>query len=146
MNLPLNEGGTAPGLGGPRGGGGACLVLVADVTRCCAWSAVSIVVGKSSRRCFWMPSPGPMCEMWLKLVGAEISFERRSVLLRLKQDITCGKCKCKRTTYVRIVLFPDSRNENRRFVLTRPSRSADCVLISSPGSIKDGKQFNMQCQ
>ena len=30
-----------------------------------------------------MPSPGPMCEMWLKLDGAEISFERRSGLLQI---------------------------------------------------------------
>ena len=48
-----------------------------------ACSAVSSVVGRSMRRWIWMPSPGPMCEMWLKLDGAEISFERRSGLLQI---------------------------------------------------------------
>ena len=45
-------------------------------------SAVSRVVGRSMSRWIWMPSPGPMCEMWLKLDGAEISLERRSGLLQ----------------------------------------------------------------
>lgn len=44
-------------------------------------SAVSSVVGRSIRRWIWMPSPGPMWEMWLKLDGAEMSFERRSGLV-----------------------------------------------------------------
>ncbi len=44
-------------------------------------SAVSSVVGRSISRWIWMPSPGPMCEMWLKFEGAEMSFERRSGFL-----------------------------------------------------------------
>ena len=44
-------------------------------------SAVSRVVGRSIRRWIWMPSPGPMWEMWLKLEGADISLERRSGFL-----------------------------------------------------------------
>ena len=51
-----------------------------------ACSAVSSVVGKSISRWIWMPSPGPMCEMWLKLEGADISFERRSGLLQSELD------------------------------------------------------------
>ena len=37
--------------------------------------------GKSRSRCIWIPSPGPMWLMWLKLDGAEIIFERRSLFL-----------------------------------------------------------------
>lgn len=43
-------------------------------------SAVSRVVGKSSSRWFWMPSPGPMWLMWLKFVGADISLDLLSIL------------------------------------------------------------------
>ena len=45
-------------------------------------SAVSRVVGKSISLWIWIPSPGPMCEMWLKLEGAEINLERRSWFLQ----------------------------------------------------------------
>lgn len=45
-----------------------------------AKSAVSIDVGRSISLCFWIPSPGPICEIWLKFVGAEIIFDLRSVL------------------------------------------------------------------
>lgn len=68
-----------------RGIAGACLI---DVETLWFNSAVSIVVGKSRRRCFWIPSPGPMCDIWLKLVGAEINFDRRSVLNTHTQNIT----------------------------------------------------------
>lgn len=47
---------------------------------CC--SAVSRVVGKSMSLWIWMPSPGPMWEMWLKLDGAEIIFDLRSWFLK----------------------------------------------------------------
>ena len=51
------------------------------------WSAVSNVVGRSIRRWIWMPSPGPMCDMWLKLDGAEIIFERRSGFLKTQKSL-----------------------------------------------------------
>ena len=46
------------------------------------WSAVSRVVGRSISRWIWMPSPGPMWVMWLKLEGALIILERRSGFLK----------------------------------------------------------------
>ena len=45
-------------------------------------SAVSKVVGKSISLWIWIPSPGPMWLIWLKLEGAEIIFERRSAFLQ----------------------------------------------------------------
>ena len=48
-------------------------------------SAVSRVVGRSISLWIWMPSPGPMWLMWLKLLGAEISFDRRSGFLGHKK-------------------------------------------------------------
>lgn len=36
----------------------------------------TLTIGKSF--IIWNPSPGPICEIWLKLVGAEISLERIS--------------------------------------------------------------------
>lgn len=41
---------------------------------------LSMEVGRSNRRWFCMPSPGPMCDIWLKLVGAEIILDLLSVL------------------------------------------------------------------
>ena len=50
-------------------------------------SAVSRVVGKSINLWIWMPSPGPICEIWLKFEGAEIILERRSGFLKKKYKI-----------------------------------------------------------
>lgn len=44
-------------------------------------SALSNAEGKSRSRCIWIPSPGPIWLMWLKFDGAEIIFDRRSLLL-----------------------------------------------------------------
>ena len=80
---------------------GLCEII--DLTRCCVlpgcWackgleiigfppeeaelSAVSKVVGKSMSLWIWIPSPGPIWEIWLKLEGAEIILERRSGFLK----------------------------------------------------------------
>ena len=79
---------------------GLCEII--DLTRCCVFpgcwackgleingfeieavvSAVSKVVGKSMSLWIWIPSPGPICEIWLKLEGAEIILERRSGFLK----------------------------------------------------------------
>ena len=81
---------------------GLCEII--DLTRCCVFpgcwackgleingfeieavvSAVSKVVGKSMSLWIWIPSPGPICEIWLKLEGAEIILERRSGFLKIK--------------------------------------------------------------
>lgn len=119
-----------------RGIAGACLI---DVETLWFNSAVSIVVGKSRRRCFWIPSPGPMCDIWLKLVGAEINFDRRSVLNThtkhhtnlSEQRTSTSRIQFGRGTYVLAGRLFVSRNENLRFGFIRPSRSP-WVLISSP--------------
>merc|ERR1719346_691191 len=47
---------------------------------CGTWSAVSRVVGRSISRWIWIPSPGPMWVMWLKLEGALIILDLLSGL------------------------------------------------------------------
>ena len=54
-------------------------------------SAVSRVVGKSINLWIWIPSPGPMWEMWLKFDGAEIILERRSGFLKWEDKIKMRK-------------------------------------------------------
>lgn len=88
-----------------------------------------------------------MCDMWLKFVGAEISFERRSVLLGI--DLIDYKILNVKLivyvhsivlTYVRIVRLPSLRKENL-FDLSLPSRSQGDKLRSSPESSKN--KFHM---
>ena len=49
------------------------------------WSAVSRVVGRSISRWIWIPSPGPMWVMWLKLEGALIILDLLSGLLKQRE-------------------------------------------------------------
>lgn len=65
--------------------GGCCACKGLEIMGLETESAVSRVVGKSINRWIWMPSPGPIWEMWLKLEGAEIILERRSGFLNKKQ-------------------------------------------------------------
>ena len=61
---------------------------------CTTWSAVSRVVGRSISRWIWIPSPGPMCVMWLKLEGALIILDRRSGFLKGKTvNISSWECR-----------------------------------------------------
>lgn len=58
----------------------ACVYVVVKTRSYIAFTAVTqwtlLTTGKSFM--IWKPSPGPICEIWLKLVGAEISLERIS--------------------------------------------------------------------
>lgn len=52
------------------------------------YSKQTHTAGRSMSFCNCIPSPGPICETWLKLVGAEIIRDRLSaVLLQIKNYI-----------------------------------------------------------
>ena len=51
-------------------------IYCCDTDDCGRFIITIFTIGKSF--IIWNPSPGPICEMWLKLVGAEISLERIS--------------------------------------------------------------------
>ena len=102
-------------------------------------SALSKAEGKSRSRCIWIPSPGPIWLMWLKFDGAEIIFDRRSLLLfaremnsQVRQLIACNE-----ETYAGFEARLFSRTENRRLVLgwLLPARPCPTKLGSLCGTL-----------
>lgn len=98
--------------------------------------------GKSSSRCICIPSPGPIWLMWLKLDGAEIILERRSLflyILRKKQiDQIWGLLKKNsEVAYAGFEVRLFSRTENRLRVLgwLLPARLCPPSVISLSGTL-----------
>ena len=86
--------------------------------------------GKSRSRCIWIPSPGPMWLMWLKLDGAEIIFERRSLFLYNFIN---------RITLVHWTIFIFLKKRNLTLVLTFGcSRGQKIAFASSVGCFQLG--------
>ena len=58
----------------------ACVFIVVKTRPYMAFTVMTQWTLLTTGRSFmiWNPSPGPICEIWLKLVGAEISLERIS--------------------------------------------------------------------
>ena len=127
--------GIALGLGGVLGGAVGTFLIAAIrgvvIVAVPTGDVSSTEVERSKRRCFWIS--GPMWEMWLKLVGAEINLERRSEPLKkyYKNFSFCLIFDENFTTYdLKVLLI--SRNENLLFGFTRPSLSKLLVFSNSP--------------
>ena len=96
--------------------------------------------GKSSSRCICIPSPGPIWLMWLKLDGAEIILERRSLFLYIlrknkliKSEDFSRKILKWRTLVLKFDCFPGRRIASESLADYFQLGSAHLVLFHFPG-------------